>query len=533
MPTKKKEYVKFGTTKIRIPKKMVGFDKQNKPRIYKTITPKRRLSYHNKKAALDITVNNNTKTKINRVPYTTKLIKAIEEKKKRKPRQPRLPPAAGLAPPPPPPPFQPPRPPPPAPPRPPRPPPPPPFQPPRPPPPAPPRPDIRFQQPNMPIVNQFFQSPAPQLLQSPPAPLNPDTIQAAIRQKLARQQYNILQQRQQNVANLFGRVSTNFLEADRQNVKLDIAKAQAQKALDRIQQRQQQMPYASVINLALKSRLARKQADKIRKRQIYEQAIARVGNPIEMVNRQSPVAIRLPYSDVNEEKRIKKIARIEQKQEEYKSGLNRRLSRDKAAAIIQRNYKSSQMFKEPKPAPSVILPTEIQPILSRKTPEEAAAIILKNIKTYKFNKRLKQNRNKKLQEKLLKETDKPSSSTDRRKQEEEQQRQMNILKKNFNDKRNKQDKEALKNQKDRQKEFPKSFKDQPTKDWYIKTISDEYEVYKSDTYKLYEQLQEVKNKSVNLRNQKKIYDLELEILLIGGEARFWKAEIKRAKDIKI
>ena len=471
MPTKKKEYVKFGTTKIRIPKKMVGFDKQNKPHIYKTITPKRKLSYHNKKAALDITVNNNTKTKINRVPNTTKLIKAIEQKKKRKPRQPRLPPAAGLAPPPPPPPFQPPRPPP--------------------PPPAPPRPDIRFQQPNMPIVNQFFQSPAPQLLQSPPAPLNPDTIQAAIRQKLARQQYNILQQRQQ------------------------------------------QMPYASVINLAIKSRLARKQADKIRKRQIYEQAIARVGNPIEMVNRQSPVATRLPYSDINEEKRIKKIAKIEKKQTEYKSGLNRRLSRDKAAAIIQRNYKSSQMFKEPKPAPSVILPTEIQPILSRKTPEEAAAIILKNIKTYKFNKRLKQNRNKKLQEKLLKETDKPSSSTDRRKQEEEQQRQMNILKKNFNDKRNKQDKEALKNQKDRQKEFPKSFKDQPTKDWYIKTISDEYEVYKSDTYKLYEQLQEVKNKPVNLRNQKKIYDLELEILLIGGEARFWKAEIKRAKDIKI
>jgi hypothetical protein len=183
MPSKKKEYVKFGTTKIRIPAKMVGFDDKDKPHIYKTITPKKRLSYHDKKVALDITVNNNTRTKINRVPYTTKLAKAIEQKKKRKPRQPRLPPAAGLAPPPPPPP---------------------PFQPPPP----------------------------------PPASLNPNRIQAAIRQNLARQQFNRLQQ-EQRIANVFGRVSTNFLEADRQNVKLDIVKGQAQKSLDKLLARQQ------------------------------------------------------------------------------------------------------------------------------------------------------------------------------------------------------------------------------------------------------------------------------------------------------
>jgi hypothetical protein len=254
-----------------------------------------------------------------------------------------------------------------------------------------------------------------------------------------------------------------------------------------------------------------------------------------MVNRQSPVATRTEYSDIYETLRAKKILQTELKQEKYKNSLNRRLSRDKAAAIIQRKFRTSQLFKEPKPAPTAILPTEIQPILSRKTPEEAAAIILKNIKTFSFNKQLKQRINKKLQQKLLKETIKPplSSSTDRKKQEEEEQKQMNILKKTFNEKRTKQDKEALKNQKDRQKEFPKSFKDQASKDWYILKISEEYEVYKEDTYKLYEQLQEIKKKPVNLRNQKKIYDLELEILLIGGEARFWKAEIKRAKDLKI
>ena len=242
MPTKKKEYVKFGTTKIRIPKKMVGFDKQDKLHIYNTITPKRKLSYHNKKVALDINVNNNTKTKINRVPNTTKLIKAIEEKKKRKPRKPRLPPAAALAPPPPPPPpFQPPAPPAP-----------------RPPPPVPPRPDNPPYQPP-PRPPPVAVVPAAPLV----APLNPNRIQAAIRQQLARQQLTTLKEqekteiklfvdrvnRENKVARFFEKVSTNFLEADRQNFKLDIVKGQAQQALNILQKKQEEKlitPLASV-----------------------------------------------------------------------------------------------------------------------------------------------------------------------------------------------------------------------------------------------------------------------------------------------
>jgi hypothetical protein len=70
MPPKKKEYVRFGSTKFRIPAKMVGIDSRDKPHLYKTITPSKRLSYHNKKPAIDLTVNNNTKTKINRVVCT-------------------------------------------------------------------------------------------------------------------------------------------------------------------------------------------------------------------------------------------------------------------------------------------------------------------------------------------------------------------------------------------------------------------------------------------------------------------------------
>ena len=517
MPPKKKEYVKFGTTKIRIPAKMVGFDNKDKPHIYKTITPKKRLSYHDKKVALDIAINNNTRTKINRVPYTTKLAKVIEQKKKRKPRQPRLPPAAGLAPPPPPPPFQPPRPPPPF--QPPR--PPPPFQPPRPPPPPPPpRPDIRFQQPNMPAANQFpFQSP-------PPAPLNSNPIEAssiinlALKSRLARQQANSLRQDKfiaENLTANIGRI--NVLTPSIYGLSFT--------------EQRQQKSGASVINLAIKSRLARKEVDKLRRKQKYEQTVAKVSNVSEIFNRQSPIATRTGYIDVYENERRKKIIQQEQKQQQYKDSLNRRQIRDKAATVIQRKFKTSQLFKEPKLAPTAILPTQPQPILSIKTPQEAAAIILKNFKIYKFNKKIKQSRNKKLQEKLLKEDIQSLNAPIDTTKIQDEQKQMDTLKKNFNDRRTKQDKEALKNQKDRQKEFPKSFKDQVSKDWYIKTITDEYEVYKENTYKLYDKLEKTKKKPVNIKNQKNIYDLELEILLIGGEARFWKAEIKRAKDIKI
>jgi hypothetical protein len=260
MPTKKKEYVKFGTTKIIIPKKMVEFDKQNKPHIYKTITSKKRLSYHNKKPALDITVNNNTKTKINRVPYTTKLIKAIEQKKKRKPRQPRqprLPPAAGLAPPPQPPPFQPP-------------PPPPPFQPPAPPQPRPPAPQLPRPE------NPPYQPPP-----RPPPPPSVEFERLLVRQQIQQDQQaqqaldKLLarQQKEQRIANLFGRVSTNFLEADRQNVKLDIAKGQAQQALDKLLQQQQTIvsEKRSKLKKAIEKKAIRKmQIIKVKKEPIRE-----------------------------------------------------------------------------------------------------------------------------------------------------------------------------------------------------------------------------------------------------------------------
>ena len=213
MPTKKKEYVKFGTTKIRIPKKMVGFDDKDKPHLYKTITPKRRLSYHNKKAALDITVNNKTKTKINRVPYTTKLAKVVEQKKKRKTRKPRLPPAAGLAPPPPPPPFQPPRPPP--------------FQPPRP-------------------ENPPFQPPRPENPPYQPPPRAPPTELVAFDRLLTRQQV------------------------------------------------QQERVAASVINLAIKSRLARQQSNSLKQdRFIAENLTADIGR----INLETPSIYGLSFTE--------------------------------------------------------------------------------------------------------------------------------------------------------------------------------------------------------------------------------------------
>jgi len=194
MPPKKKEYVKFGTTKIKIPAKMVGIDNNNKAHLYKTITPARRLSYHNKKPALDITVNNNTKTKINKVPRTTQRISFIETKKQRKPRQPRqprqsrLPSVAALAPPPPPPPpFQPP------------------FQPPpRPPPPQPPRPENPPYQPppRPPLPVKNVPIPFPMHYVPPPPLIIPTTLEEqsssiinrAIKAKLAKQEVNSLKQ---------------------------------------------------------------------------------------------------------------------------------------------------------------------------------------------------------------------------------------------------------------------------------------------------------------------------------------------------
>jgi hypothetical protein len=102
------------------------------------------------------------------------------------------------------------------------------------------------------------------------------------------------QQRQQNVSNLFGRISTNFLEADRQNIKLDIAKSQAQKTLDILLTRQQQMPAASVINLALKSRLAKKQVNSLKQDKFIAENLTA---DIQRINLETPSIYGLSFTE--------------------------------------------------------------------------------------------------------------------------------------------------------------------------------------------------------------------------------------------
>ena len=222
---------------------------------------------------------------------------------------------------------------------------------------------------------------------------------------------------------------------------------------------------------------------------------------------------------------------IDKEQQRRKDELNKRFIRNKATNVIIRALRQSLIKKKQQQQEEI----PKQPTISTKTPEQAAALILKNIKTFSFNKKLKQRINKKMQQKLLKEpiSSLSSLSEGQKESKEDETRKMDILRKNFNQKRIEQDKEVLKNQKERKKDFPKSFKDKLTKDFYIEKLNDEYGIYKSDTFKLYDKLQAIKKKPINLKNQKKLYDLELEILLIGGEARFWKDEITRAKTLKI
>ena len=302
MPSKKKEYVKFGTTKIKIPAKMVDFDKKNQPHLYKTITPKRRLTTHNKKVSLDIIINNNTKTKINRVPNTTKLIKAIEQKKPRKTRKPRLPPAAALAPPPPPPPpFQPPfnPPPPPRPPAPPRPENPPYQPPPRPPPP---RADLRFEQPNIPSTNVFFQSPAPPPFQSPP-PSNLERqqqapaasiINLAIKSRLAKKELESLKQDKFITKNLTADIGT--LNLQRPNI-FDIS-LKEQRA-------------SSVISKFLKRKIANIQLQTLKENKEMKKKIGRpTGITNEVIEKRREQAKEL-LKISNELKKLEKMARAQ------------------------------------------------------------------------------------------------------------------------------------------------------------------------------------------------------------------------------
>jgi len=225
MPPKKKEYVRFGSTKFRIPAKMVGIDSKDKPHLYKTITPTKRLSVHNKKPAIDLTVNNNTKIKINRVPRTTQRISFVEKKKTRKPRQPRIAPIAQIAPPPPPPPpFNPPQPPAPRPPPPPAPrPEPPPYQP-------PPRPPPAAQRPPLPVRAV----PQPWIgIQQPPPPPPPPIITQ--------------EQEQQAASSITRAIKAKLARRELANLKS-----------------------SSIINRALKSKLARRQVEGIRQDKFIE-----------------------------------------------------------------------------------------------------------------------------------------------------------------------------------------------------------------------------------------------------------------------
>lgn len=69
MPPKK--YIAYGSTTITVPPNMIGYRKQ-KPFIFPTLTPTRKLSYHNKKLAIKLLTNPRSNYKIQRVPKTTK-----------------------------------------------------------------------------------------------------------------------------------------------------------------------------------------------------------------------------------------------------------------------------------------------------------------------------------------------------------------------------------------------------------------------------------------------------------------------------
>jgi len=57
----------------------------------------------------------------------------------------------------------------------------------------------------------------------------------------------IFQYDNNHVANIFGKISTDFIEADRQNVKLNIAKKQAQKTLNKILAKQEEQQKKALV----------------------------------------------------------------------------------------------------------------------------------------------------------------------------------------------------------------------------------------------------------------------------------------------
>ena len=85
---------------------------------------------------------------------------------------------------------------------------------------------------------------------------NTSILQGAVRRQLGQSKYIQGQQRQAKVANLFGKIATDFMEADRQNIKSGIARGKAQELLNRIEA-QQQISSVSRIQQAIRNRQAR------------------------------------------------------------------------------------------------------------------------------------------------------------------------------------------------------------------------------------------------------------------------------------
>jgi len=521
MPPKKKEYVKFGSTKFRIPAKMVGIDSKDKPHLYKTITPTKRLSVHNKKPAIDLTVNNNTKTKINRVPRTTQRISFVEKKKPRKPRQPRIAPIAQIAPPPPPPPpFNPPRPPAPRPPPPPAPrPEPPPYQP-------PPRPPPNIQRPPLPV--RAVPQPWIVIQQPPPPPPPPiitqeqkeklgSSISGALKARLARRELENLRRKEQaqvRIANLFGKISTNFAEADRQNVKLDIAKGQAQKLLYKLELSPKQREAASNVSRVIKGRIERKKVAKIRATNVVNAALKEFGDPLNTLSGtiRSSEEARMAFLDPYAPIRKSQIRDIEIKQQEYKDSLNRNIIRKKRkeAAMSINAAIRRRLVKD-------IIKENLEPIVDVKKQMAANKII----SLFRSNlKRKKTAKNKKLQDELLlKEPSNLSSSPVLSEKEA-----ILELKKWFANEKKRVAKEEDWYDKEDKKMLVKSFKTKREKEIYLKEETVDLETYKEQhLYPLYDEIQKLKSKPESFWTLKELFDKQLSYI-------HWERHIKRIKE---
>lgn len=279
--SKKTSYVKFGSTTFTIPAKMIGYDKKGHEHLYNTTTKRHNLTVHNGVPAIIIKENpNKSNIKIARVPRTTVVIKKVVRSDTGAHTQnnpaPHAPPQSAsminpmlvpaLAAPAP--------------------------------SPAPaPVPDVG----NASVINQGITEAAikdiqdrlkmriqrniykEQLRTSQIAnrfkeikeKYSAIDLQKSLRRALLQNKYKQEQQiqntaatkiqsafrkgqqRQTKVANLFGKIATDFMEADRQNIKYAITQDRARELLNKIEG-QQQTSSASRIQQAIRNRQARK-----------------------------------------------------------------------------------------------------------------------------------------------------------------------------------------------------------------------------------------------------------------------------------